>query len=137
MQGELARIRFSKIMQTRAYTVVVVGNDDKQFAIYTEPRIGQMLQLYLSGGHNPRPLTHDLIGTLFDGLDIRIKQVVINDLEDTVYFGRLFIEQELDGLRHILEIDARPSDCLTLALLHDIPVYCTKEVLEKAVPLQD
>jgi bifunctional DNase/RNase len=39
--------------------------------------------------------------------------------------------------RHILEVDARPSDCITLALMNNVPVYCTAEVLEKTVPVED
>lgn len=137
MQTELVRIRFSKIMQTRAYTVVVVGTEEKLFSIYTEPRIGRMLQLYLGGGKSPRPLTHDLMSETFLGYNIRILQVVLNDVQETIYYARLFLEQTTDNLRHIVEVDARPSDCLTLALLHDIPLYCTRYVLEQAVPVQD
>lgn len=133
MHAEFVRIRFSKIMQTRAYTVVVLGNDDKQFAIYTEPRVGRVLQLYLAGGKHPRPLTHDLMGDLFLGYDVRILQVVIHDMHDTIYFARLYLEQIANNLRHIVELDARPSDCLTLALLHDAPVYCTRQVLEQTI----
>jgi bifunctional DNase/RNase len=82
-------------------------------------------------------MTHDLISSVFRGLDVRVKQVVINDLQDTTYFARIFIEQQTDSLRHIVEIDARPSDCITLALMHNCPVYCTREVLEKTIDVVD
>jgi uncharacterized protein len=137
MQAELVRIRFSKIMQTRAYTVIVVGTEQKLFAVYTEPRVGRMLQLYLGGGKSARPLTHDLISDLFLGYDLRVLQVVLNDIQDTIYFARLFLEQNANNLRHIVELDVRPSDALTLALLLDVPVYCTRQVLDQAVPLQE
>jgi bifunctional DNase/RNase len=137
MLSELVQLSFDKIMQTRTYTVVVLGARDKRFAIYAEPNIGRTLQLYLTGAHKPRPLTHDLIDLIFKGLDVRIRQVVINDIQDTTYFARLFLEQEIDGVRHILEIDARPSDCITLALMNNAPVYCTREVLDKTIPVDD
>ena len=116
---------------------IVLAAGEKRFAIYTDSSIGRTLQLYLTGAEKPRPLTHDLISQLFKGLEVRLKQVVINDLQDTTYFARLFLEQSVGDIRHILEIDARPSDCITLALMNNAPVYCTREVLEKTIPLED
>lgn len=137
MLSELVLLSFDKIMQTRTYTVVILGSKDKKFAIYTDPSIGRTLQMYLTGVEKQRPLTHDLIDSIFAGLNIKILQVVINDVQDTVYFARLFLELDREDYRHIVEIDARPSDCITLALMNDVPVYCTKEVLEKSVPVEE
>ena len=137
MVKELIQLSFDKIMQTRSYTVVVLGARDKKFAIYTDPSIGRTLQMHLTGVEKPRPLTHDLMDAIFQGLGVSIKQVVINDVQDTIYFARLFLEQDIGGIRHILEIDARPSDCITLALMNNVPVYCTKEVLEKTIPIEE
>jgi uncharacterized protein len=124
-------------MQTRSYTVIVLGAREKRFAIYTEPSIGRTLQLYLTGTEKPRPLTHDLIDMILRGMEIRIKQVVINDIQETTYYARLFLEQQMGDIRHIVEIDARPSDCITLALMNNVPVYCTKAVLDKTVAVTD
>lgn len=137
MISELIQLSFDKIMQTRTYTVVILSGKDKRFAIYTDPSIGRSLQLYLTGVEKPRPLTHDLMSMILKGFEIRIKQVVIVDLQDTVYFARLFLEMNMEDYRHIIEIDARPSDCITLALMANAPVYCTKEVLDKTVPVED
>lgn len=137
MLNELIQLSFDKIMQTKTYTVVVLGARDKRFAIYTEPGIGRILQMYLTGTEKPRPLTHDLINSIFQGFDIRIRQVIINDVQDTVYYARIFLEQEIEGILHILEIDARPSDCITLALMNNVPVYCTHEVLDKTIAVDE
>ncbi len=137
MFSELIQLSFDKIMQTKAYTVVVLNGKDKRFAIYTDPSIGRMLQLYLTEVSTPRPLTHELMDKIFQGMDIRVKQVVIYDVQDTVYYAKLFLEQNIGNLRHIVEIDARPSDCLTLALMNNAPVYCTKEVLEKTIAVEE
>lgn len=137
MLSELIQLSFDKIMQTRTYTVVILGARGKRFAIYTDPSIGRTLQMHLTGTEKIRPLTHDLMNMIFAGLKVNIKQVVINDIQDTIYFARLFIEQEMDGIRHIVEIDARPSDCITLALMNNVPVFCTKDVLERTVPIED
>ena len=137
MISELIQLNFDKIMQTRSYTVIILGARDKRFAIYTDPSIGRALQIYLTGAEKPRPLTHDLIDQIFQGLEVRIKQVVINEIRDTIYYCRLFLEQEIGDIRHIIEIDARPSDCITLALMNNVPVYCTREVLEKSIPIEE
>ncbi len=134
---ELIQLSFDKIMQTRAYTVVILGARSKKFAIYTDSSVGKMLQMFLSGTERARPLTHDLIDQILNGLNVRIKQVVIHDIQDTVYFARLFLEQQIDDYRHMLEIDARPSDCIIMALMNDVPVYCTQEVLEKTIAVSD
>lgn len=137
MISELIPLSFDKIMQTRAYTVVILAALEKRFAIYTDPSIGRTLQMFLTGVDKPRPLTHDLMNMMLKSLDISVKQVVINDIQDTVYFARLYLESQRNHLRHIVEIDARPSDCITLALMSNAPVYCTREVLENAVPIEE
>lgn len=137
MLAELLPVKFNKIMQTRAYTVVILTCEEKNFAIYTDPQIGKLLQMYLTHAERPRPYTHDLINHIFKGLNIHLKQIVIYDIQDTIYFARLFIEQQIGEELHIVEIDARPSDCITLALMNNVPVYCTKEVLEKTVLVEE
>ncbi|GAB4225678.1 MAG: bifunctional nuclease family protein [Chlamydiales bacterium] len=137
MLSELIQLSFDKIMQTRAYTVIVLGTEEKRFAIYTDPNVGKQLQMYLTGVEKARPQTHDLIHMLFNASDTRVMQVVIVDVQDTVYFARLFVEQQTSDIRHIIELDARPSDCIILALMYNAPVYCTKEVLEKTISVED
>jgi uncharacterized protein len=132
---EIVQLTFDKIMQTRSYTVIVLKGGEKKFAIYVEPQVGKILQMYLTDIEKPRPLTHDLISSIFKGFEITVKQVVINDVQDTIYYARLFLEQMRGDIRHIIEIDGRPSDFITLALMHNAPVYCAKEVLEKVIPV--
>ncbi len=137
MLSELVPLTLEKIMQTRSYTVVILSATDKRFAIYTDPSVGKLLQMYLTGQSKPRPLTHDLMQLVFQGFEIAIKQVVINDLNDTVYFARIFFEQQHGDIREIVEIDARPSDCILLALMSNVPLYCTREVLDKTIAIED
>ncbi len=135
MSSELIQVSFDKILQTRTYTVIVLNTPAKRFAIYTDPMIGRILHMLLTHVKKPRPLTHDLMKTLFDSTNMRVLQVVLLDLEDTIYFARLFLEQDFGKTRHIVELDTRPSDGITLALMHHAPVFCTQSVLEKTVPI--
>lgn len=124
-------------MQSRSYTVIILGTEEKRFAIYTDPSVGKNIQQYLTEENKPRPFTHDLIGSIFRGLDIKPVQIVITDIEDTIYFAHLYLEQQMGEQKTMLEIDARPSDCLTLAVLYKIPLFCRKEIFEKAVAVQE
>jgi uncharacterized protein len=137
MLSELIPITFNKVMQTRSYTVIIMEADEKRFALYVEPNIGRAIQMELTEIEKPRPLTHDLLNMIFTGLKITLKQVVITDIIDTTYYARLFIEQEIGDQTHIIEIDARPSDCITLAIMNNTPVYCTPDVLNKTVLIED
>lgn len=135
---ELIPVKLDKITQTRSYSVVVLkAKTGARFAIYIDPQAGRMIQMYLTGANKQRPMTHELFSNLFKGLAVKFKQVVINDVEETTYFARLFAEQQMGEQTNIVEIDARPSDCLPLALLNNIPLYCTAKVLEKTVNVLD
>jgi uncharacterized protein len=135
--SELVPLTFHKILQSRSYTVMILGTDEKKFAIYAEPQVGHHLQLQIAQGHPTRQSTFDLVEEVFEGLGVKILQVVINDVQDTTYFARLFLEQSLGEQKQILEIDARPSDCVILALTHKIPIFCTREVLTKTVAVDE
>jgi bifunctional DNase/RNase len=134
MDSQLVPITFHKILQSRAYTVVVLGTLEKQFAIYMEPQIGKDIQMYLAQGKKKRPSSHNLIQSILQGYHIRPLQVIIEDVEEAIYFAKLFLETSNEAQRTILEIEARPSDCIILAILSKVPIYCRKEVLEKVVP---
>jgi len=79
----------------------------------------------LSGELSPRPMTHDLFISVLECLSASITNVLIDDLEAGIYYARLTIKSE----SRQSEIDARPSDCLALALRSRAPI----EVQEKVV----
>ena len=79
-----------------------------------------------------RPLTHDLIGMLLTALGAKVERVIINDLKGSTYYGRMIIsvENELQQ-RKVIELDARPSDCLAMAAQQKSPIYITREVWDE------
>ena len=76
----------------------------------------------------PRPMTHDLIKTILDHLDIEVTRVVISELREGTFYARIFLRS---GERTII-IDSRPSDAIAVALRTDSPVFITDEVLAKS-----
>jgi bifunctional DNase/RNase len=75
-----------------------------------------------------RPLTHDLLRSSIGALGARIDRVVINDLADETFFAKLILEQ--DG--RTLEVDARPSDAIALAIRAEVPIFVEEKVLDSA-----
>jgi bifunctional DNase/RNase len=122
---------FQKIVQASQYTQYILSANDKQYCIYTGSQSGEFIQRLLSGKPFERPQTIDVITSLCSGLEISPTQLVIHDVEDGVYFCKLFFLQKLGQDEKILEIDARPSDGLALALIHNFPVFSTFDLLEK------
>lgn len=134
MTQDFVQVAFDRIIQTHVYTAIVLRHKEKRFAIFAEQIVGRFLQSHLSGEERPRPQTPDLLSSILNAVDMKVKQAVINDVQDTVFFARLYLEMMKDGLRHIIEIDARPSDSLILAFLHNAPVFCARHVMEQAIP---
>jgi hypothetical protein len=137
MTQEFVQVSFDRIIQTRAYTAIVLKNNEQRFAIFADESVGHFLQSHLSGEERPRPLTHDLLSSILNTYKIRVKQVLITDVVDTLFYARIFFEMDLGDLRHIIEIDARPSDCIILSFLHNVPVFCSNHVLQKVIPFAE
>lgn len=130
-------LTYSKILQSKSYTVFILGNEDKKFAIYTSAQVGENIQLFLSDEKNVRPSTHQFLQNLLVGCNANILQVVIYDVQDTLYFSKIFFETNENDKKRILEIEARPSDCLILALMNNAPIYCTQDTFEKVVNINE
>ena len=75
-----------------------------------------------------RPMTHDLLRTTIHELGGSVIQVLINDIQDTTFFARIFIQTNTTTL----ELDARSSDAIALALRADVPIYVAAHVMEQA-----
>ena len=76
----------------------------------------------------PRPLTHDLFLDALTNLDARVDHVVINDISGQTYFAKMYLRQ---GSR-LMELDARPTDAISLAIREGSPIYVSEEVLNRA-----
>lgn len=88
------------------------------------------IAIKLEGVEVPRPLTHDLIGSLIHDLGFRLDHVLIHSLDDAVYLASVHLSNS-EGDRY--EIDARPSDAIAIALRAGADVLVASTVLERAV----
>ncbi len=86
------------------------------------------IALQLENVSTPRPMTHDLLRNLIAGLDAHVTRVVINDLRDSTFFAQIRVLTA----GKTLEIDARPSDAIALALRTEAPIFVAQSVLDQA-----
>lgn len=93
---------------------------------------GHSIELRLTGGKAPRPLTHDLFDSALAELGARVHSARVEKLEGGVYFGVLVLERE----GRLRELDSRASDAVAMALGAGAPIFLATRVLEQAgVPL--
>ena len=91
------------------------------------------IAMKLQGVTPERPLTHDLMVTMLDAVDVRVDRIVISDLADETFHARLL----LVGTDTHHEVDARPSDAIALAVRIGAPIYATTDVLDRAATSPD
>lgn len=96
--------------------------------IWIGPNEAAQISLAIENVHPARPLTHDLFLDAITNLDARVDHVVIHEVRKQTFYAHLFLTQ---GGR-LIELDARPSDALALAIRQGAPFYADEEVLEKA-----
>jgi bifunctional DNase/RNase len=130
MDNSVVAISVKGVMPTSNGCAVFLGSDAKTFVIYMDRGIGEAIQRAVNGEQAERPMTHDLMVTLLDGLGAEIERVVINGVNDGTFFARLIVSMENELGHKIIEIDARPSDSLVLALTSEKPLYVAQQVLD-------
>lgn len=131
MEKSVVEVEVKNVLATSAGSAIFLGNDEKVFVIYVDHAVGSAINMFLHGTPKPRPQTHDLFGDVLVALGAHVERVVINDFSDTVYYARIIIvaENELEE-RKIVEIDARPSDSIALAIQADAPLFVASHVWE-------
>ena len=76
----------------------------------------------------PRPMTHDLIRNILEGLKAKVSRIVVNDLRDNTFYAVILLE--VNGTE--VAIDSRPSDAIALALRVKAPIFVTEKVIREA-----
>ena len=137
-QKEVTQVEIRAVIPTATGTAVFLGNDEKVFVIYMDPLVGNAIALLTNGVQNERPLTHDLMGLLMASLGAKVDRVIINDLKGSTYYGRMIVtaENELQQ-RKVIELDARPSDCLAMAAQQKAPIYVTRAVWDEVEDMSE
>lgn len=86
------------------------------------------IALELEKVSTPRPMTHDLLKNILEGLGITVQQVIVNDLKENTFYATI----ELNRNGNVVTIDSRPSDAIALALRVNAPIFVTEKVVSQA-----
>ncbi|MEM7371691.1 MAG: bifunctional nuclease family protein [Bacteroidota bacterium] len=104
------------------------SNGNRRLPIIIGGGEAQAIALELENIKTNRPMTHDLIFNLARHFDINLVEVIINDLQEGIFYARLILE--VDGEIH--EIDSRPSDAVAIGVRFKVPIFSYESVLEEA-----
>lgn len=112
-----SRVVILKDSKIERYLLIWIG-ETESLAIASE----------LQGAHYERPLTHDLLYIIAGRLGAEVTEIVINNLEGDVFYALITLQQGSTTL----QIDARPSDAIALAVRANAPIYVEEDVMTQA-----
>jgi bifunctional DNase/RNase len=122
------------VTQSHNYAVVLgEENGKRRLPIVIGGFEAQAIAVAMENMTPNRPLTHDLFKNTMDAFDIQLKEVLINNLLDGIFYAQLVCEQ--DG--NIMQVDARTSDAISMAVRFGCPIYTFEFILESAGVILD
>lgn len=135
----LEKVKIRRIIgPTPSGAAILLGNDKKTFVVFVGFYEAAALIREINHETPARPLTHELIQSIFIGFDVEVKKVIISSIIENTFCATLVLQQkvadgneEWTGKRNEVRIDARPSDCLVLALKNKVDIYVTSEVFDQ------
>ncbi len=127
IEVNLETIQISLVSSQRI-VVLKEAVGERYLPIWIGPCEAEAISVGAKGVEVLRPLTHDLIVSILDTLDAVLLYIHISDLADNTFYARLVMEVGSDEL----EIDARPSDAIAIAVRLGVPIYVNEPVLEEA-----
>jgi len=115
--------------ESKSPVVFLTDLDETRYLpIWIGPFEAQSIAMVMEGGKTPRPMTHDLMKQLIEQLNAKVRRIIVSDLQDQTFFARIVLDQE----GREVEVDARPSDSIALALRFRAPIYVTENVVRQA-----
>ncbi|MFA5059587.1 MAG: bifunctional nuclease family protein [Candidatus Omnitrophota bacterium] len=129
----MIQVELSKIIidEKRQDQIIVLREKEgtRQFPIVIGFLEASSIKMKLSGLQVPRPMTHDLLIALIEGLDAKLEKLVVDKLIDNTFHAKLILKVA-DGKSKT--VDCRPSDGVALAVRANAPIFVEEEVLKKA-----
>jgi uncharacterized protein len=129
---EELRVEIKGLMLDPSSNVPIVILRDVQSHLFLPIWIGvfeaNAIALRIEGVEPPRPMTHDLLRSVLEGLGGQVEKIVISDLKESTFFAVIHVQQS----GSVVPIDARPSDAIALALRTNAPIFVLRSVLDKA-----
>lgn len=126
----MVEVKIANISITQVGFAILLKSDkdERVVPIFIGPLETHSISSVLSGNKPPRPMTHDLMINIFKDLNAQILRVVISELKDNTFYANIHLKTEFG----VLDIDARPSDSIALALRQKVPIYMEEAVIDDA-----
>ncbi|MFN3974851.1 MAG: bifunctional nuclease family protein [Dehalococcoidia bacterium] len=121
------------LMNYQRVVILKEKGAERYLPIWIGPAEADSIAIKLQDVQVPRPLTHDLVRNIVHALGAKVSYIVVNDLKDDTFYAKIVLE--VDG--RTLDIDARPSDAIAIAVRVNAPIYAEESVLEKAAVTPD
>lgn len=128
IQVELSKIIIDEKRQDQII-VLKEKNGERQLPIVIGFLEASSIKMKLSGVEPPRPMTHDLLVAVIQGLDAKLERLIIDKMVNNTFHAKLEFKTK-DG--RIKSIDARPSDGVALAVRTSAPIFVEEDVIKKA-----
>ncbi len=131
MKNDVVPVEIRGMVPANNGCAIFLGNEKKVFVIHVEQNMGAIIGMFLRDMPKERPLTHDLMNSIFKGFGISVERVVITELKNSTYYARLILKQQNELGLKIVEVDARPSDCIALATSLKKPLFVAVPLFEQ------
>ncbi len=136
--ADLVRVEPIALLPTQAGCAVFLGDGQKVIVFYIDPGIGAAINIALARQRPPRPLTHDLFAQTLAAFGAEVSRAVLVRVENDVYYARLILEARNEIMeRKIVELDARPSDCIALCVRTGAPMFVVREMWDSLEDMAD
>ncbi|HEX2021728.1 MAG TPA: bifunctional nuclease family protein [Candidatus Thermoplasmatota archaeon] len=106
--------------------------EDRVLPIFIDHTQALNIQLALEGQLSPRPMTHDLFSQVLNELGAIVDRVVIEDLAQGTFYASLYVQVERGDGKDVRRFDARPSDCIALAVRVGASIEVTPRLMQQA-----
>ena len=116
------------LMNYQRVVILKEKESDRYLPIWIGPAEADAIAVRLQDVQVARPLTHDLLRTVIEQLGGSIDHIFVNDLSNDTFFAKIVLK--VDG--GTVDIDARPSDAMALALRAGAPIFVERQVLDKS-----
>lgn len=137
MKNDVVPVEIRGILPAPTGCAIFIGNDEKVFVIQVENNMGMVISMFMRDAPKERPLTHDLMALVFEGFGIAVERVVVTELRSSTYYARLILKQENELGKKLVEVDARPSDCIALAVARKRPIFVARSLFDQVEDMSE
>ena len=129
MNNQVQQVQVRAVIPLDGSYALFLGNAEKTFVIYIDEQVGGAISMFMRSTPKERPLTHDLLATVLMAFGAKVERVVINDMNGKVFYARLILAAENQlHTKKLIELDARPSDSIAMAVQQNAPIYVANTV---------